>query len=94
MSHRGYFMVCAATTVYVLYWKTDQPFVVNRSHHVWFDEYNCCLYIEDNITPVYLLLQQYPESLIHNSYSLDLIPNELNLTSTPFRDTKLLTYEV
>ena len=39
-SHRGYFMGYAATTVIILYWKPDKPFVVLRSHHIWFDEYN------------------------------------------------------
>ena len=36
-SHRGYFMEYAATTGVILYWKPDQQFIINRSHHVWFD---------------------------------------------------------
>ena len=44
-SHRGYFMGYAATTVVILYWKPDQPFIIHRAHHVWFDEYNSRLSI-------------------------------------------------
>ena len=36
-SHRGYFMEYAATTGVILYWKPDQPFIIHRAHHVWFD---------------------------------------------------------
>ena len=46
-SHRGYFMGYAATTGVILYWKPDQPFIIHRSHHVWFDEYNSRLSIEE-----------------------------------------------
>ena len=49
-----------------LYWNSDKTFVINRAHHVWFDEYYSPLSIEDNITPGSLLLQQHSESLIHN----------------------------
>ena len=38
-SHQGYFMGYAATTGVIIYWKPDQPFVIHRAHHVWFDEY-------------------------------------------------------
>ena len=36
----------AATTGVILYWKLDQPFIIHRAHHVWFDEYNYRLSIE------------------------------------------------
>ena len=39
ISHRGYFMGYAATTGVILYWKSDQYFVIHRSYHVYFDEY-------------------------------------------------------
>ena len=93
-SHRGYFMGYAATTGVILYWKPDQPFIIHRSHHVWFDEYNSCLSIEDKNTPGSLLLRQDPEGRIHYSDLLNLIPCELDLTSTPFSDTKNFTYEI
>ena len=56
----------AATTGVVLYWKLDQPFIIHIDHHVWFDEYNSCLSIEENHTQGYLLLQQDHEIHIHN----------------------------
>ena len=84
----------AATTVVILYLGLYQPFVIHRAHHVWFDEYNSRLSIEDKHTPGSLLLQQYPEYHIHNSDFLYLIPYELDLTSTKFCDTTILTYEI
>ena len=50
--------------------------------------------MEDKHTPRYLLLQKDPEILIHNSDLLNLIPYELDLTSTPFFDTTTITYEI
>ena len=52
------------------------------------------LSIEDNNTPGSLLLWQYPESNIHNPDLLNLIPCELDLTSTPLSDTIIITYEI
>ena len=66
MSHGGYFIGYAATTGVILYWKIYQPFVICRSHNVWFDEYNYCLSIKDHHTPGYLLIQQDPEIHVHN----------------------------
>ena len=83
-SHRGYFIGYTATTGVILFWKPDQPFIIHRTHHVWFDEYNSCLSIEENHTPGSLLLRQYPEGHIHNSDLLNLVPCELDITSTPF----------
>ena len=57
----------AATTGVIIYWKTDQPFVIHRAHHVWFDEYNSRISIEDKNTPCHLLLRKYPESHNHSS---------------------------
>ena len=57
----------AAPTGVILYWKPDQPFIIHRGHHVWFDEYNYRLSIEDKHTPGSLLLRKYPEGHIHNS---------------------------
>ena len=48
--HHGYFMGYADTTGVIIYWKPYQPFVIHRSHHVWFDEYNSRLSIEDKHT--------------------------------------------
>ena len=56
----------AATTGVTLYWKPDQPFFIQRYHHVWFDKYNSRLSIEDKHTPGSLILQQYPEIHVHN----------------------------
>ena len=79
-SYQVYFMGYAATTGFILYWKSDQPFVIHRSHHVRFDEYNYRLSIEDKHT--------------HESDLLNLIPCELDIISTPFIDTKIITYEI
>ena len=94
ISHRGYFMGYAATTGFIIYWNPDQYFVIHIDHHVWFDAYNYHLSIEDNNTTGYLLLQQYPEILLHNSDIINLIPCELDLTSTPFSYITILTYEI
>ena len=51
----------AVTTVVIIYWKPDQTFGFHRAHHVWFDEYNSCLFIEDKHTPSYLVHQQDPK---------------------------------
>ena len=67
---------------------------IHRAHHVWFDEYNSCISIEYKHTPVYLLPLQYPKIHIHNSDLLNLIPFELDLTSTPFCGTIILTCEI
>ena len=92
ISHRGYFMVYSAIIGVILYWKPYQTFLIHRAHHVWFNEYNYLLSIEYKHNPGYLLLQQYPESNVHNSDLLNLITCELDLTYTPFCDTKILTY--
>ena len=84
----------AATTGVIIYWKPDQPFIIHRAHHVWFDEYNSRLSIEYNNNPGYLLLWQDPEGHIHDSDFFNLIPWELDLTSTPFSDEKIITYEI
>ena len=55
-SHRGYLMGYEATTGVIIYWKLDQPFVIHRAHHIWFDEYNSRLSIEQNHTTGSLLL--------------------------------------
>ena len=66
ISHQGYFIGYAATTGVIIYWKPDQPFVIHRSHHVWFDEYNSHLSIEDKHTQGCLLLRKDPESHVNN----------------------------
>ena len=83
-----------ATTGVIRYWKPYQPFVIHRHHHVWFYEYNSRLSIEDEHTPVSLLVQQYPESGVHNSDSLNFITFELDLTSNSFRDKTILHMKV
>ena len=92
--HRDYFMGYSATTGVIIYWKPEQPFVIHKDHHVWFDEYKSRLSIKYNHTPGSGLLRQYPEMHIHNSDLLKLIPCELDIASTPFCDTKILTYEI
>ena len=62
----GYLTGYAATTGFILYWNPDQNFVIHRAHHVWFDEYTYILHIEYKHTPVYLLLQQDPYSIIRD----------------------------
>ena len=69
-------------------------FITQRAHHVWFGKYISRLSIEDNHTPGSLLLWQYPESSIHKSDLLNLISCELDLTSTPFHDKTMITYEI
>ena len=84
----------AVTTVVISYCNPYQPLVIHRAHHVWFDKYNYRLSIEDKHAPDYLLLQQDPESRSINSDLLNLIPCELVLTSNPFSDTIIITYEI
>ena len=82
------------STGVILYCKPDQNIIVYRAHHVWFDEYNSCISIEDKHTPGSLVLRQYPEGHIHYSYPLNLIPCKLDLTSTPFIDETIITYYI
>ena len=82
------------TTGVILYWKPDQTFNIHRDHHVWFDEYNSRLSIEDKHTPGSLLLRQDPENHIHNSDLLNLITCKLDLKSTPFSDASIITYDI
>ena len=84
----------AATTGVILYLKPDQSFIIHRSHHVWFDEYNSRLSIEYKHHPGSLLLQQDNESHIHDSDLLNLIPCELYLTSTPCSNETIITYDI
>ena len=94
MLHLGYFMGYADTMGVILYWNLDQTFVIHRYHHVWFDEYNYRLYTEDKHTPGSLPLWKYPEGHIHDSYLLNMIPCKLDITSTPFSDKKIITYDI
>ena len=41
---------------------------------------------------IIIILQQDPESLIHNLDLINLVPCELGLTSTPFCDANIITY--
>ena len=50
--------------------------------------------IEDKKNTCYLILQQYPESIIHNTDLLKLIPRELDLISTPFSNTTTIIHEI
>ena len=84
----------ASTTGVIIYWKPDQPFVIHRSHNVWFDECNSLLSIEYKHNPGYLLILQDPEFYIHNLYFLNLIPCNIDLKCTSFCDTKIPTYEI
>ena len=92
-SHRNYCMGYEATTGVIIYWKPDQPFYIHRAHNIWFGEYNYHIYIEEKHTTGSFLLQQYPKSLIDNSYLLNFFPCELDLTYTPFHDKRIITYK-
>ena len=73
-SHRGCFMVYAATTGVILYWKPDQTFIIHRAHHVWFDEYNSRLSIEDKHTTGSLLLRKILKIIfIIQTYSMSYV---------------------
>ena len=93
-SHQAYFMGYAVTIGVIIYWKPDQPFIIHRAHQVWFDEYNSHLSIEDKHTPGSLLLSKYNEGHIHDSDLLNLIPCDLDLTSTPFSDETIIAYYI
>ena len=84
----------ADTTGVIIYWNIDQPFLIYIFHHVWFDEYNYHLSIGEKHTTGSLLLWQYHEINIHNSDLINLIPCEIDLTTTTFCDTKIITYEI
>ena len=87
-------MVYAANTGVIIYCKPYWPFYIHRYNHSWFDEYNYPFYIEYKHTPGYLLRQQYPESILHNSDQLNLIPCKLDITPTLVCYTKVLTYYI
>ena len=79
------------TTGVTLYWKSYQPFVIHRAHHILF-EYNARLSIEDRHTTGSLLLRQDSKVRIHNSDLLKFITCERDLTSNTLSDTKIITY--
>ena len=87
-------MVYAATRKVIVFWKPDQPFIIHRADHVWFDEYNYRLFIDDKHNPGSLLLRQDPEGSIHGPDLLNMIPWELDLTFTPFSDETIITYVI
>ena len=59
----------AATIGVIMYWNPDTHFVIQRSHHSLFDEYNYCIYIEDNNTTGDLVLQ--PRAMAGNCGAVD-----------------------
>ena len=69
-------------------------FYIHIEHDHWFDEYNYHISKEDKHTTGSLILQKDPESILHHSDLLNLIPCELDITSTPFIDTSILKYEI
>ena len=81
-------------TTEVLYWNPDQNFSIYRSHNYCFDEYNSLLSMQDKHTTDYLPLQQNKESILYHSDLLNFIPSEIDITSTPFSDTIILTYDI
>ena len=83
-----------ATAGVIIYWKPEQPFLIHTAHHVWFDEYNYRLSIEDKHTPGSLIIQQDPEGHIHDSDLLNLIICELYLTPTTFSDETIIKYDI
>ena len=92
--HQGYFMVYADTKGVILYWKPDQPFIIHRTHHVWFDGFNSRLSIEYNHTPGSLLLWQYLKGRIYDLDLLNLILCGLDITFTPFSDETIIAYKI
>ena len=78
----------------ILYWKPVQTFFIHKAHHVWFDEYNYRLSIEEKHTPGPLLPWQDTEGYIHDSDFLNRIPCELDLKPTPFSDDTIITYGI
>ena len=84
----------ADTIGVILYCKPDQTFIIHRAYHIWFDEYNYRLYIEDNHTPSSLLLRKYSEGHINDSDLLNLIPCKLDPKSTPFSAAEIITYDI
>ena len=84
----------SSNTWVIILWNPDHTFSIYRAHDDWFEEYKYSLYIEDKKNPGYLPLQKYPESILYNSYLLNLITRELDITSTTFCDTKILTNEI
>ena len=88
-SHRCYCMGYETTTGVIIYWNTDQHFIIQRAHHIWFDEYNYCISIEYKHNIGFSPLQKYPESIIHNSDLLNLIPCKPDITSTTYSDTTI-----
>ena len=87
-------MIYSDTTVVIIYQKPEQIFFIHRYNHIWFDEYNSPISIEDNHTPGSLILQQDPERRVHNSDLLNLIPFKVDIISTPFSDENILIYEI
>ena len=83
-----------ATTGVILCWNPDKTFVIHRAHHIFLEKYNAHLSIEDNHNPGSLLLQQDHGSLLQNLDLHELIPCEIDITPTPFCDTKNLTYGI
>ena len=63
--------------------------LIHVAHHVWFDEYNSRLSIQYKHTPGSLLLWQ-------DRYSdlLNLITCKLDITSIPFSDETIITYDI
>ena len=62
--------------------KSDQPFIIHRAHHIWFDENNSRLSIEDKHTLGSLLLRLDTDGHIHDSDFLNVIPCKIDPTST------------
>ena len=87
-------MVYAATAGVIIYWNPHHSFSIQRAHCAWLDEYNYRITIEYKHTTGSSLLQQYPKILLHNLYLLRLIPCELDITSNPFCNIKIITYKI
>ena len=84
----------ADTSGIVIYWNPDQIIFIHRAHSIYLDEYDYRIFIQDNHTRGYLLLQQDPETHIYNSDILNLNLCELDLTYTTFFYTTIITYEI
>ena len=94
ISQWAYFMGYASNKVFLIYKKTDHTCNGHRFHYAWFYEYIYFISTEDNNTLIYLLIQQYPESIINNLDMINLVPCELDLTPIPFWDSSMITYVI
>ena len=67
-------MGCADNKVFIIYWRIDQPYYIQRAHHYFCDECNDHISTEENNNTISLLLQKDTEIIIHNLDLINLVP--------------------